>query len=72
MFSTCTINRSENEENRDYLIEKLGMIPESIDEFLPKDLLGDTTQKGYIQLLPGVHQADGFFIARFKKPVRFS
>ncbi len=67
IYSTCTINPLENEENVKWLESTKEFRLESLDSYLPQSLLSDTTKKGYIQLLPGMHQADGFFVARFKK-----
>lgn len=66
MYSTCTINPAEDEEQLSY-IASLGFVPESLDPYLPKALWGETTKQGYLQLLPGIHETDGFFLARFKK-----
>ena len=38
-----------------------------IRESLPEELKGDVQNRGCLQLLPGVHQSDGFFIAAFQK-----
>lgn len=67
MFSTCTIHRAENEENVAWITEHLPFETVSIAEELPQNLAAATADKGYVQLLPGVHETDGFFIARFKK-----
>lgn len=67
IYSTCTINPSENEKMMQFIIDQYGFELQSIDEFLPKELQGDTTKKGYLQLLPGVHHTDGFFMAKLKK-----
>ena len=40
---------------------------ESIDEFVPDELKSETTSLGYLQLLPGVHGTDGFFMAKFRR-----
>lgn len=67
IYSTCTINKKENEEMVQWIIENYPFELESIDAFLPDILKGTTTEKGYLQVLPGIHQADGFFLARLKK-----
>lgn len=70
VFSTCTINRSENEENRKWFLENF--------PFEPVDMTGrlgtafergaeETVKEGYLQLLPGVHPCDGFFISVMKR-----
>ena len=40
---------------------------ESIDSYICDELKSKTTGGGYIQLLPGIHQTDGFFIARLRR-----
>lgn len=67
LFSTCTINREENEEHVTLLSQKYKLKPVSLDEYLPEELRGETTKNGYLQLLPGIHEADGFFISVFEK-----
>lgn len=67
MYSTCTIHPEENEGNVNWLLEQFEFEAESLEEFLPPDLKIATAKKGYIQLLPGIHGTDGFFIARLKK-----
>ncbi|MCD8380931.1 MAG: 16S rRNA (cytosine(967)-C(5))-methyltransferase RsmB [Lachnospiraceae bacterium] len=68
IYSTCTIEPLENEDNRDYVIKELGLEPESIEPYLPEELLRDSAKDGYMQLLPGQDVSDGFFISRFRKP----
>lgn len=67
IYSTCTISRDENEDMVEWLTENTPLKLESLDAYLPKELLSDTTKKGYLQLLPGIHKCDGFFIARLKR-----
>lgn len=67
IFSTCTLNKEENMGGFCFLKE-CGMQPESLEPFLSKKLWTDTAKDGYLQLLPGIHEADGFFLARFRKP----
>ena len=43
IYSTCTINRAENEEMARYIIETLGFEPESLAPYLPDQLRGDLT-----------------------------
>lgn len=69
IYSTCTINPMENEENRNYIIEKLGFKAESMDAYLPDALKCKTSGEGYLQLIPSVHQTDGFFISKYSKNV---
>ena len=67
IYSTCTISRDENEDMVRWLVENTPLITESLDTYLPKELVSDTTKEGYLQLLPGIHRCDGFFIARLKR-----
>ncbi|MCR5421470.1 MAG: 16S rRNA (cytosine(967)-C(5))-methyltransferase RsmB [Lachnospiraceae bacterium] len=67
IFSTCTIHKAENEDNVKWITENLPFETVSLDEFLPEELRCETSSKGYIQLIPGVHKCDGFFISGFKK-----
>lgn len=58
LYSTCTLNRAENEDMAAF-IEK---------ELLMKPVLKNTTaEKGYVRLTPHVQDTDGFFFARFRK-----
>lgn len=66
LYSTCTINPGENEDQISYIMSH-GFVPESLDPYLPKALRGETTKQGYLQLLPGIHETDGFFLARYRK-----
>ena len=47
--------------------EKYTVEAESLDDYLPRELQQLSTKEGYLQLIPGVHRCDGFFIARFRK-----
>ena len=69
MYSTCTMNPLENEENFKYIVENLGFEPKGLNDYLPKELQCDETQKGYLRLLPGKHGCDGFFISRLVKKI---
>lgn len=70
LYSTCTINPKENEEQADWLCEEFGFVRESMASFLPADLPhADTIEDGFLQLLPHLHDTDGFFFARLKKPL---
>lgn len=51
LYSTCTINPHENEEMADWILKEFPMKKE----------------QDYVQLLPGIHDTDGFFFAKFKK-----
>ena len=68
IYSTCTISQEENEENMMWFLNNHPSYRlESLDPFLPEELHSESTGLGYLQLLPGVHGTDGFFIARFRR-----
>ena len=67
IYSTCTISREENEDMVNWIINNTPLKLESMDAYLPDALVSETTKKGYLQLLPGIHECDGFFIARLKR-----
>lgn len=67
IFSTCTIAKEENEENMMWFLNNYPFKLESLDPYLPEELHSETTALGYLQLLPGVHDTDGFFIAKFRR-----
>jgi 16S rRNA (cytosine967-C5)-methyltransferase len=67
IYSTCTIAKEENEENMMWFLNHYPFKLESLDDCLPEELHSETTRLGYLQLLPGVHKTDGFFIAKFRR-----
>ena len=67
IYSTCTIAKEENEENMMWFMNHFPFKLESMDPQLPKELHSETTALGYLQLLPGIHKTDGFFIAKFRR-----
>lgn len=80
IYSTCTLNPKENEENVRYIIEK-GFEPEDITALVPEGIFKDSrsfgreqyertvkeAKQGYLTLIPGIHECDGFFVARLRK-----
>lgn len=67
IYSTCTIGWDENQANLRWFTEKFPFELESMDPYLCEELQCESTKKGYLQLIPGVHACDGFFVARLKK-----
>jgi 16S rRNA (cytosine967-C5)-methyltransferase len=67
IFSTCTIGADENQYNVKWFLENFPFRLESIDPYICDALKSKTTAGGYIQLLPGIHNSDGFFIARLRR-----
>lgn len=67
IFSTCTINPEENQGNRGWFLKNFPFQAENLDPFLPVQLHGETTKDGYLQLLQGIHDTDGFFLSKFRR-----
>jgi 16S rRNA (cytosine967-C5)-methyltransferase len=66
VFSTCTIDTVENEKNVAWFTEKYGFELQSMEEYMP-DSLKDRSRKGYMTMLQGIDECDGFFISRMIK-----
>ena len=69
IYSTCTINRGENEEIAEFIENELGFEPDPLASHLPAGIPGieEGPEGNRLQMLPHVHGTDGFFLARFKK-----
>lgn len=68
LYSTCTVNPAENIGNVHWFLEKYPEFEQDdIGGRLCPELRESVTEKGCIQLLPGIHKCDGFFIARLVK-----
>lgn len=67
LYSTCTINPAENQENVEWLLAHYPFCLESLSPHLDASVFGDSVEKGYVQLLPGAHGGTGFFIARLRR-----
>ena len=80
VYSTCTLNPKENEENVRYIMEK-GFATVDINDLLPESLVNDAKKagekyldklhsdaaRGMLTLIPGVYECDGFFVAKLKR-----
>ncbi|MCD8369632.1 MAG: 16S rRNA (cytosine(967)-C(5))-methyltransferase RsmB [Clostridiales bacterium] len=67
IYSTCTVNRMENEEQREWFLAGFPFDPLPMEESAEILKAEETTREGYIQLIPGRHPCDGFFIAAFRR-----
>ena len=70
LYSTCTVTKEENEDNRTaFLKAHNDFKADSIAPYLPECLQSDTASEGYTTLLTGFPEGlplmDGFFIAKF-------
>ena len=66
LYSTCTVNPAENEENVAWFTKQYPFETESMEQYLPEQLR-EEGKSGMLQLLPGIHETDGFFIARLRR-----
>lgn len=71
VFSTCTINKTENDNTRQWLIEEMGLKPVNIIGDLSDDILNigsnrETARHGYLQLFM-TKDYDGFYISKYVK-----
>lgn len=67
VYSTCTIDPKENEENAAWFKEHFPFEPVNIEGRLGEKLKADTMKQGYFQILPGIWPCDGFFLSVFKR-----
>lgn len=67
IYSTCTITPEENQENVGWFTQHYPFQLETLDPWIPSVFHNEDTAKGYLQLLPGIFQTDGFFLARLVK-----
>lgn len=63
VYSTCTIDSLENDENAKWFAETHDFSLCSIDEVIPEH----GGEKGFVTLHQGIDECDGFFIAKFKR-----
>lgn len=67
IYSTCTVNKRENIENVNWFLQNHPFMLESLDSFLPEKLHNEETKQGHLQCIPGIHDTDGFFLARLRR-----
>jgi 16S rRNA (cytosine967-C5)-methyltransferase len=67
VYSTCTIDRLENEDNAAWLVSEFPLEPVDLKKRLEHLPASPVQGPGYIQFLPGVHPFDGFFISIFRR-----
>ena len=64
VFSTCTVNTFENDDNVKWMEENLPLKLKSFGENVPEQI---KSEKGYLQIFTGEYGMDGFFISTFEK-----
>ncbi len=67
IYSTCTLNKEENEAAREYILENYSYKPFDISLYIPDIYKTGTEENGYTTLLPQNTNGDGFFISAFTK-----
>ena len=68
LYSTCTISVCENENNvKDFLYAHSEFELMNLSAYVPKKLKPCVQNEGYIKVVPGLIDADGFFVAALKK-----
>lgn len=66
LYSTCTLNPAENEEMAVWICDTFDFERSGMEKQLPA-MFAKEAQSGMLQLLPGVHDSDGFFMAKLVK-----
>lgn len=68
LYSTCTVNRKENDKMIEEFLKKHEEfeLDSTLAQRLPTEL-SDQAHQGMIQLFPGDYETDGFFIACLKR-----
>lgn len=66
MFSTCTITKEENQDNREWILKELPFETVDFSDKLPEHFW-EQAKEGHLQLLPGIYGTDGFYIAKFRR-----
>lgn len=69
VYSTCTFNRAENEENVERICHELGAEPVEINRQPAWGIAGDTAGKGLpvCHFFPHLAKGEGFFLALLRK-----
>lgn len=66
IYSTCTVNPGENEKMVEWFTSAHPFEKKSLSPYLPKALMEEGAE-GMLQLFPGIHETDGFFLARLER-----
>lgn len=65
VYSTCTLTEEENMGMVKYILDKYDFKLSSLNPYLSDGLKSETTDEGFLEIVPGEYDMDGFFIARF-------
>ncbi len=70
VFSTCTLNKCENEDNvKNFLLRHENFENINTKGYIPDTLKSMVTKEGMIKVIPGRAYADGFFVSVFRRKV---
>lgn len=68
VYSTCTVNRGENEDNcRAFLDRHPEFAQVNLKSFVPESIMDSVDEFGNIKIFPGKYKSDGFFVAMFRR-----
>ena len=69
VYSTCTVDKAENEETIQAFIQNNPdfSLDETISERLPKHIVSKRLNQGMLTVLPQDYQSDGFFITALRR-----
>lgn len=67
IYSTCTVDPLENQENAAWFAAHFPFDPVDLSERLGEAVKEPSMAEGWIQLLPGKDPCDGFFISLFRR-----
>ncbi len=70
IYSTCTLNKAENEENAGLILRlenNTKYEKADIKNILPDMIKKYITDEGYVKIIPGDIHADGFFVAAYRR-----
>ena len=67
IYSTCTVDALENQENAAWFSGSFPFEPVDITGKLGPGIREESMKDGWIQLLPGKYPCDGFFISVFRR-----
>ncbi len=66
IYSTCTMNPAENQGMVEWFTQNYPFTLTSLTPYLPQ-ALKDEGVDGMLQLFPGIHETDGFFLAKLAR-----
>ncbi|GKV64240.1 MULTISPECIES: 16S rRNA (cytosine(967)-C(5))-methyltransferase RsmB [Sporosarcina] len=62
VYSTCTIDKTENQEIAEWFLNE-----QPDFELVPLDILGEKSNREFVQVLPHQYESDGFFVVALQR-----